>query len=182
MFPRRGALAIVTTVLALVLLLQFKTPDEVGTLALVETGTPGTGSGAEVTPGPSASAPSATNGQATTPATPTPTPTAGSNDPLTASATTLVGPVVSTRYGNVEVQITIENGTITAINALALPTGGRSGQISRYVEPVLASEALAAQSARIDVVSGATYTSQAYARSLQAALDQAAIDTGAVTG
>ena len=69
--------------------------------------------------------------------------------------------------------MTIENGQITDVTALQLPSGGRSGQISREVEPMLRSEALSAQSANIDGVSGATYTSDAYARSLQAALDDA---------
>lgn len=87
----------------------------------------------------------------------------------------MTGSLVSTRYGDVEVQITVANGQITAVEAVALPSGGRSGQISASVEPILASEALAAQSANIDTVSGATYTSQGYAQSLQAALDQAGI-------
>ena len=87
----------------------------------------------------------------------------------------MTGSIVSSRYGNTEVQVTISNGKITAVNALELPTGGRSGQISSYVEPILSSEALTAQSANIDIVSGATYTSEAYAQSLQSALDQAAV-------
>ena len=94
----------------------------------------------------------------------------------------MTGSVVSTRYGDVEVRVTIENGTITAVEAIALPSGGRSGQISSYAAPVLASEALTAQSASIDTVSGATYTSAAYAQSLQAALDQAGISTTQVSG
>ena len=92
------------------------------------------------------------------------------------------GSVVSTRYGDVEVQVTVASGKITAVQAIALPSGGRSGQISSYAAPVLASEAVTAQSATIDIVSGATYTSQAYAQSLQAALDQAGITTTATTG
>jgi hypothetical protein len=61
-------------------------------------------------------------------------------------------------------------------------SGGRSGQISSYAAPILASEALQAQSASIDIVTGATYTSQAYANSLQSALDQAAADGAAISG
>ena len=59
--------------------------------------------------------------------------------------------------------------------ALALPVGGHSGRISNYVAPILRTQALAAQSAAIDGVSGATYTSRAYAASLQGALDQAGL-------
>ena len=69
--------------------------------------------------------------------------------------------------------MTIEDGKVTDVSALQLPSGGRSGQISNEVEPMLRSQALSAQSASIDGVSGATYTSSAYARSLQAALDDA---------
>lgn len=79
-----------------------------------------------------------------------------------------------------EVQVTISGGRITAVDATALPTGGRSGRISDAVAPVLASETLTAQSASID--SGATYTSEAYAQSLQAALDKAAAAVIGLTG
>ena len=68
------------------------------------------------------------------------------------------------------------------IEAVELPTGGRSGEISAYAEPILASEALTAQSANIDIVSGATYTSEAYTRSLQSALDQAGIASTSTNG
>lgn len=84
---------------------------------------------------------------------------------------TVAGPTISTRWGPVQVQITVANGRLTDVTALQLPTGGRSGRISDQCSPTLRSQALAAQSAAIDGVSGATYTSIAYARSLQAALD-----------
>ena len=67
------------------------------------------------------------------------------------------------------------DGKITDVQALALPVGGHSGQISNIVAPMLRSEALAAQSASIDVISGATYTSRGYATSLQSALDAAGL-------
>ena len=66
-------------------------------------------------------------------------------------------------------------GKLTDVVALELPTGRRSGQISNYAAPILRQEALQAQSAKIDLVSGATYTSDAYTQSLQAALDQAGV-------
>ena len=111
-------------------------------------------------------------------------PTAAPSAPAATNPTaqTVNGSVISTRYGDVEVQITVANGKITAVDAIALPSGGRSGQISASAGPILASEALTAQSANIDTVSGATYTSQAYAQSLQAALDQAAIATTEANG
>jgi uncharacterized protein with FMN-binding domain len=91
----------------------------------------------------------------------------------TSGTKTIDGSVVNTRYGPVEVEVTVAGGKVTAVTAIALPSGGRSGAISGYAAPILSSEALTAQSAQIDLVSGATYTSDAYAQSLQSALDQA---------
>jgi uncharacterized protein with FMN-binding domain len=90
-------------------------------------------------------------------------------------ATTVDGQVVSTRFGPVQVEVVVAGGQIKEIVALQLPTGRRSGQISNYSAPILREEALQAQSANIDIVSGATYTSDAYSRSLQSALDQAGV-------
>lgn len=87
---------------------------------------------------------------------------------------TYTGTSVSTRFGDVQVEITVSGGTITASDAIAYPTGdGKSKQINGYAVPVLNEEALSAQSASIDLVSGATYTSDAYVESLQSAIDQA---------
>ena len=73
-----------------------------------------------------------------------------------------------------QVQVTVSNGTITDVKALQLPFDRRrSAEISQYVEPYLRSEALQAQSAQIDLISGATYTSDSYAHSLQSAIDKA---------
>lgn len=84
------------------------------------------------------------------------------------------GTAVTTRYGNVQVQVTVSGGKITAVTALQLTDDdGRSVQISAQAAPVLQQEALSAQSADIDTVSGATYTSDGYIQSLQSALDQA---------
>jgi len=93
----------------------------------------------------------------------------------TASGTrTVMGPVVNTRWGAVQVEVTLDGAELVDVSALQLPDGDRrSSQISDYTEPLLRSQALGAQGANIDGVSGATYTSIAYARSLQAALDGA---------
>jgi uncharacterized protein with FMN-binding domain len=171
MFPKRGAIALVTTALALILLFNFKTPEQAvaGTVASV--------GGSSASAGPASASPGAgsTSGTAAAPTSPSTTGSAS-------AAQTVTGSIISTRYGNVEVQLTVAGGKITAVQAVALPSGGRSGQISSSAAPVLASEALTAQSANIDIVSGATYTSQAYAQSLQAALDQAGIATTPVSG
>ena len=85
------------------------------------------------------------------------------------------GSAVGTQYGTVQVQAVVEDGRLTDVVVLQqTDVGERSGQIDSYALPVLKSEALSAQSADVDVVSGATYTSTGYARSLQAALDAAA--------
>ncbi|WFR82567.1 FMN-binding protein [Arthrobacter sp. Y-9] len=87
---------------------------------------------------------------------------------------TYTGSVISTRYGNVQVQVVLAQGTITDVIALQLTDqDGRSQQISSMAAPILRQEVLAAQSASVDSVSGATYTSEGYLQSLQAALDQA---------
>jgi uncharacterized protein with FMN-binding domain len=99
--------------------------------------------------------------------TPAPTPKA------TADARQVVdGQVVDTRYGPVQVEVTLEGSTITDVQALELPSDRRtSAEISQTVGPWLHDEVLQAQSANIDIISGATYTSMAYAQSLQSALD-----------
>jgi uncharacterized protein with FMN-binding domain len=84
------------------------------------------------------------------------------------------GDVVQTRFGTVQVQITVKAGTITEVTALKLTDDeGRSVQISNYAAPILRSEVLQAQSADVQTVGGATVTSDAYLTSLQAALDAA---------
>lgn len=84
----------------------------------------------------------------------------------------LVGKAYDVGYGVVQVKVTMKGARITDITPLSLPQGGRSGDISQYAVPQLRREALTAQSAQIDSVSGASYTSAGYAQSLQSALDQ----------
>jgi uncharacterized protein with FMN-binding domain len=145
--PKRGAIALTLTALALVLLINFQPPAEVASTTAT------TGARSSTTTDGATDAPAASAG--------------------TTADTTVDGPVVDTRFGPVQVEVTISGGRIAEVTALELPSGGRSGRISSYAEPLLQSEALQAQSASIDGVSGATYTSEAYAQSLQAALDQA---------
>ncbi|MBT2503177.1 FMN-binding protein [Curtobacterium sp. ISL-83] len=84
------------------------------------------------------------------------------------------GSVSTTRYGDVQVKVTIAGGKITDVTALHLTDDdGRSVEISAQAAPILRQEALTAQSGSIDTVSGATYTSEGYVQSLQSALDQA---------
>jgi len=83
------------------------------------------------------------------------------------------GPKISMKFGDVQVRVTIDNGRITDVQPLQMPFDRRrSEEITQAVTPILHDEVLQAQSAQIDVISGATYTSDAYEQSLQAALDQ----------
>ena len=100
--------------------------------------------------------------------------------PATGSATAPAGPVTAVGtvenygYGQLAARVSISGGRITAITVPVLRTAEQySQQLAVQVIPTLRSEVLAAQNARINAVSGATYTSQAYAVSVQAALDKA---------
>jgi uncharacterized protein with FMN-binding domain len=84
------------------------------------------------------------------------------------------GSSIGTPYGPIQIQVTIQAQRITKTTVLDYPQdGGRSQEINDQALPVLGSETLSAQSAKIDTVSGATYTSDGYRQSLQAALDAA---------
>lgn len=199
--PKRGAIALSLTALALVLLLNFQDPSgmNAGGGLPSSRGAGTTVAGTRPVPGAQAPVPSTPagaqggaqdgaqgggesggpqGGGAQAPATGTGggrTPATG-NGGTQAGGQTVTGPAVDMRWGTVQVQVTVANGKITDITALQMPDGDRhSASISSRVEPVLRSQALQAQSANIDGVSGATYTSLAYARSLQAALDSAGI-------
>lgn len=127
--------------------------------------------------------PTPSNGPASTPTRPSTAAAGGppspSSHPTTSPATagttqTVDGPVVTNDYGDVQVRITLRGSQIIDVQALKLPSDrSRSVQISRYAAPRLRAEALQAQSAHIDAVSGASYTSDSYAQSLQGALDHA---------
>jgi uncharacterized protein with FMN-binding domain len=166
MLPRRGAVALSLTALALVLLGNFKTPDASGVALASTVAAPGRATAGATTP----TSTSTTSGTAAS---------AGTGGPSTttvSSATaTYTGTAIQTRYGAVQVQVTISSGKITGVTTLQAPSGvPHSSSISAAATPVLASEALTAQSAKIDTVSGATFTSQGYLASLQSALDQTA--------
>jgi uncharacterized protein with FMN-binding domain len=105
----------------------------------------------------------------------TPTRTATPTATASASASkTVTSDAVGTRYGNVQLKVTIAGGKITDITPVQLPQmDPKSYAISSYAAPLLRQSALAKQSADIDIVSGATYTSEGYKAALQSALDKA---------
>ena len=111
--------------------------------------------------------------------TPTSSPSgAGSGTSTTTAAgtRTALGADVQYRYGELELQVTATGGRITNVQpAIDTAFDPRSSQVNSYAEPLLQSQTLQAQSANINGVSGATFTSQAYVQSLQAALDKLGI-------
>ncbi|MDV9175520.1 FMN-binding protein [Streptomyces sp. W16] len=106
----------------------------------------------------------------------TPAPSGGASGKAVAGTKTVTGETAQTRWGPVQVKITVKNGKITDVTAVQSPSDNpRDQEINSYALPQLKSEALAAQSAKIDTVSGATYTSDGYRQSLQSALDSAGL-------
>ncbi len=151
---RRIAIAIMGTISGLVLLFSYHTSRNEGSVAVA-------------TSAPAAAGSSGSSGSAG--AAPAPQAAQGAT-----AAGTYTGDSVMTRWGAVQVEITVADGKITAVQAVEYPqNNARDRQINAYALPVLAQEVTQAQSAQIDVVSGATVTSDGYIQSLQSALDQA---------
>jgi uncharacterized protein with FMN-binding domain len=185
--PKRAIAALLTTVMGLVLLFSFKTPESpalaatTGSRVAIEgqppaTTTPDSGSGQSSTGATSGGTTSGgtTSGGTTSGGTTSGGTTSGGTTSGAYADGTFTGSLISTRYGDVQVQVTTAGGAISDVTALALPDrDGHSVRISQAAEPLLREEALTAQSAQIDLLSGATYTSDAYVQSLQSALDQA---------
>jgi uncharacterized protein with FMN-binding domain len=119
--------------------------------------------------GPSSSVLAAQGGVVTADAVPAGTPAA------TPTITVVNGNMYANKWGPVQVQATFgADGSLTAVDALQVPfADGKSVRINDRAVPVLNSEALVAQSSHVDTVSGATYTSIDYERSLQSAIDAA---------
>ncbi|GAA3891268.1 hypothetical protein GCM10022381_36490 [Leifsonia kafniensis] len=149
-----------------------------GTADLVGASASGTTTSAGValpsTPQPTVASAPVPSGAAVTP---TPAPSATAATPSAAASagvtTTIDGQVEQTRYGPIQVAVTFVDSTITAVTELQAPSNeGRSVEINQQAAPLLEQEVLASQSANIDTVSGATYTSDGYARSVQSAIDQ----------
>ena len=87
---------------------------------------------------------------------------------------TFDGPAVDAFYGLVQIEANVQNGKLASIKVLQFPSDRRTSiMINRQALPILRLEAIAAQSASVDIVSGATLTSEAFIESLGAALRQA---------
>jgi uncharacterized protein with FMN-binding domain len=147
---KRAVIAAGITVVGLAWIVNYKvSPHSLGGVAAVPPTPSPTNPGATPSAVPSPSAPPALNGSFT-----------GSDFP--------------NRFGDVVVRVVISNGHIMDVQAVQLPSDrARSAYISEVAGPMLRSEVLQAQSARIDIISGATYTSQSYAQSVESALQAA---------
>lgn len=157
---RRITLWLLSTVAALVLLFSYRT----------STNNADTADAGPVVAAP-APEPSATGDSGEDPSTATTSPGASANS---GAAKTYTGAAAATRWGDVQVTITVTNGKITDVQVPVYPReNGRDREINAYALPVLRQETLDAQSADIDTVSGATVTSDGYRQSLQSALDAA---------
>jgi len=152
---RRVAFAIVGTIAGLVGLLSFKThlASVANPPAAISTTGPSTSGGAPNT-GSEPSAPSVPG----------------------SSSNTVTGDAADTRWGPVQVRITVTNGKLSDVTAVEYPSeNSRDQEINSNAIPALNQEALSAGNAKIDMISGATYTSQGYVQSLQSALDKAGL-------
>jgi uncharacterized protein with FMN-binding domain len=119
---------------------------------------------------------------ATAPGTPTTTPPSGNPPSNSPSATagqykdgTYTGAVADAFYGNLQATVTIQGGMITDVTFPHAPSNGHSGEVSAQALPILKQEAITAQSANVNIVSGATQDSQAFQQSLASALAQAKV-------
>lgn len=154
---RRIALAMMSTISGLVLLFSYHTSTN-SQAAAASTDT-GAGSSSGTSSGSTSSGSSSSG---------------SSSSGSSSGSGSYTGEAVSTRWGIVQVRITVENGKITTSEAIQYPNNNpRDQQINAYAVPILNQQAVQKQSASIDAVSGATVTSNGYVQSLQSAIDQA---------
>ncbi len=171
---RRIVLASMTTGFAVVALFRYPTslgassvhPSSVHIAAGAPQASPWTATPGAVTPSAGASSAPST----------APSTTPSKAPAKVATTKTFNGSVADTRWGPVQVQITVSAGKITSAGVLQVPNGNpRDDEINSQAVPILNSEVVQAQSAKIDTVSGATVTSDGYLTSLQAAFDAAGL-------
>ena len=160
---RRVILTIAGTIAGLVALLSFK--SHVPTVPSASVSTTGGSSGTGGTSAPSSS-PATVPGEF---------PAGSLAGTLTAGETAVTGHVATTAYGPVQIQLVMRNGKIVKVAVLQQPMNTANDiRIGEFAFPKLIGETLTAQTAKIDAVSGASYTSAGYIDSLQSALDNRA--------
>ncbi|HEY0239896.1 MAG TPA: FMN-binding protein [Friedmanniella sp.] len=164
---RRIVIWLASTVTVAVLLFGYHTSTD---SAATETGSSSTSTPAapSTTTTPKASDPPKPSASSSSSSSPSSSSSAGTKS--------YTGDVAQTRWGPVEVEITVTAGKITKVTVVQSPSGnGRDTEINSRALPVLQQETISAQSAKIDMVSGATVTSDGYLTSLQSAIDRAGI-------
>src|SRR6185437_8613157 len=165
---RRVILAVAGTIAGLVALLSFKSHVPSAPVAATTGGSGGTSSSSS-----SSSASSSSSGGGQTEVVPGAFPQGSIARNLPAGETAVNGKVASTAYGPVQIQLIKRASKIVKVAVLVQPTNTlHDVQIGEFAFPKLISETLAAQNAKIDAVSGASYTSAGYIQSLQSALDK----------
>jgi uncharacterized protein with FMN-binding domain len=163
---RRAPIVLTATVLGTAGVLLFK-PLPVSSLT-------GTSSATGSSTGSSASASASTATTPSSSASASPSSSASGSSSTKTGSATVTGARETDRYGDTQVKVTITSGTIADVTVLAYNDGDpRSAEISQQAIPILRQEVLSKQTAAVDAVSGATYTSNAYEASLQSALDKA---------
>ena len=169
---RRIVVGFMSTVSALVLLFSYHTSlgASSSSAGLPSTGDSGTGTAAS----DDSAASSSSSTDSSTDSSSTDSGSGSSSGSSGSSSKAYTGAAADTRWGVVQVRITVKNGKITKSEAVQYPTGNpRDQEINAYAVPQLNSEAVDQQSSAIDAVSGATVTSDGYVQSLQSAIDQA---------
>jgi uncharacterized protein with FMN-binding domain len=158
---RRVILSIVGTVAGLVALLSFKSHlPSVPSASAATSGSAGTSS---------AGSPASSSSSSTVPGE---FPQGSLAGKLAAGETAVNGKVATTVYGPVQIQLIMQNRKIVKVAVLQQPQNTiRDIQIGEFAFPKLISETLTAQDAKVDAVSGASYTSAGYIKSLQSAVD-----------
>jgi hypothetical protein len=152
---RRVILAVTGTIAGLVALLSFKA--HAPTVPVAATSGPGSGSSASSSSSSARTIPGEFQSVA---------------GPLTAGETAITGKVANTVYGPVQIQLIVKSHKIVKVAVLEQPTNTvHDIQIGEFAFPKLISETLSAQNAKVDAVSGASYTSEGYISSLQSAVD-----------
>lgn len=180
---RRITLWGLSTLTTLVLLFSYHTSTGAGTSLAAPvvaqsgsaSGSSGSSSGSSGSSSSTGSGSSGTSGSGSSSSGSSGSSGSSSSGSSSSSATkTYDGDTAQTRWGPVQVRITVQGGKITNAEAIVYPNGnGRDAEINSYALPVLNQETVQAQSANIDMVSGATVTSDGYLQSLQSAIDQA---------
>ena len=168
---RRIVLWLASTVTIVVLIFGYHTSTNKTSAAAVTSSASSTATTSSSEPSSSSSSSSSSPTSSSSTSSSTSSSSSGATE-----ARTYTGSVAQTRWGPVQVQITVQGDKITKVTVLQQPNGNhKDAEINSYALPILVQDTLTAQSAQIDMVSGATVTSDGYITSLQSALDQAGI-------